>query len=50
MRQGLIRVHVGGSRAKFFRTELELWTDNLFGGLFTYILFWTVLYGMVHIY
>lgn len=45
-----MRWRVGASRGKYFRSELELWTDHVSGGLFTYILFWTVLYGMVHIY
>ena len=27
-----------------------VWTDGIIGGLFTYILFWTLVYAVVHIY
>ena len=27
-----------------------VWTDGIVGGLFTYILFWTLVYAVVHIY
>ncbi|KAI0221955.1 ER membrane protein complex subunit 6 [Lamellibrachia satsuma] len=35
---------------KFVRSRNMFFTAGLFGGLFTYILFWTFLYGMVHVY
>lgn len=35
---------------KYFRSRVSLLTSGLFGGLITYILFWTFLYGMVHVY
>ncbi|XP_053562079.1 ER membrane protein complex subunit 6 [Bombina bombina] len=35
---------------KYFKTRRPLFTGGLIGGLFTYVLFWTFLYGMVHVY
>lgn len=35
---------------QYFTTCRPIFTMGLFGGLFTYILFWTFLYGMVHVY
>ncbi|XP_071825831.1 ER membrane protein complex subunit 6-like [Apostichopus japonicus] len=35
---------------QYFKTCRPIFTMGLFGGLFTYILFWTFLYGMVHVY
>lgn len=35
---------------KYFRQRQILLTNGIFDGLFTYILFWTFLYGMVHVY
>ncbi|XP_036613897.1 LOW QUALITY PROTEIN: ER membrane protein complex subunit 6 [Trichosurus vulpecula] len=36
---------------KYFKPrQLLLFTGGLVGGLFTYVLFWTFLYGMVHVY
>ena len=35
---------------KYFTTRRQLWLDGVVGGLFTYILVWTFLYGMVHVY
>ncbi|XP_033214791.1 ER membrane protein complex subunit 6 [Belonocnema kinseyi] len=40
----------GGQWKKFFVSRLALLTNGFFGGLFTYVLFWTFLYGMVHVY
>ena len=45
-----MQLHVGADRSKYFRSWTEVWVDGMFGGLFTFILFWTVLYGMVHVY
>ena len=41
---------VGPAWNKFFRSRLPILTGTLTGGLFTYILFWTFIYGMVHVY
>ncbi|RWS07674.1 Transmembrane protein 93-like protein [Dinothrombium tinctorium] len=46
----IILVKVGSSWDKYFRGRLNLLTNGLGGGLFTYVLFWTFLYGMVHVY
>lgn len=35
---------------KYFTQRRILLTNGLFDGLFTYVLFWTFLYGMVHVY
>ncbi|CAG8734214.1 13694_t:CDS:1, partial [Acaulospora morrowiae] len=32
----------------YFRTGSDVWTEGVFGGLFSYVLFWTLLYGIVH--
>ncbi|RHZ44770.1 hypothetical protein Glove_709g13 [Diversispora epigaea] len=34
----------------YFRNGLDVWTEGVFGGLFSYVLFWTLLYGIVHVY
>jgi len=40
----------GPNWSKFFTSRVGLLTNGLFNGLFTYVLFWTFLYGMVHVY
>jgi hypothetical protein len=35
---------------KFFGSRQQLLTNGFFGQMFTYVLFWTFLYGMVHVY
>lgn len=35
---------------KFFINRQSLLTNGFLGGLCTYVLFWTFLYGMVHVY
>eukprot|EP01135_Chromosphaera_perkinsii_P005749 Nk52_evm49s359 gene=Nk52_evmTU49s359 len=35
--------------AKFVKSSGDLWLDA-FGGATTYILFWTLVYGIVHVY
>ncbi|XP_074650702.1 ER membrane protein complex subunit 6-like [Tubulanus polymorphus] len=46
----MLFLKAGSQWSKFFRSRIELFTGGLLGGLFTYILFWTFLYGMVHVY
>ncbi|XP_041459971.1 ER membrane protein complex subunit 6-like [Lytechinus variegatus] len=46
----MLFLKTGGQWHKYFRMRRPLLTHGLFGGLFTYILFWTFLYGMVHVY
>uniref|UniRef100_A0A915KB06 ER membrane protein complex subunit 6 n=1 Tax=Romanomermis culicivorax TaxID=13658 RepID=A0A915KB06_ROMCU len=43
-------VKMGGRWDKFFMQKSTIWSHSLFGGLFTYVLLWTFLYGMVHVY
>lgn len=39
-----------GKWEMYFRQRQVLLTNGIFDGLFTYVLFWTFLYGMVHVY
>ena len=34
----------------YFKSRRSIWTDGIFGGLFTYVLLWTFVYGMVHVF
>ena len=46
----LLSMKAGRDWDKYFTTKRRLWLDGVLGGLFTYILVWTFLYGMVHVY
>ncbi|XP_044016383.1 ER membrane protein complex subunit 6 [Aphidius gifuensis] len=46
----MLLMKAGGQWKKFFISRHSLLTNGFFGGLFTYVLFWTFLYGMVHVY
>ncbi|CAG2173049.1 unnamed protein product [Oppiella nova] len=46
----IIIVNVGNHWTKYFTSRRQILTNGLFGGLTTYVLFWTFLYGMVHVY
>ncbi|CAG2120252.1 unnamed protein product, partial [Medioppia subpectinata] len=46
----IIVVKVGNNWTKYFTSRRQILTNGLFGGLTTYVLFWTFLYGMVHVY
>lgn len=46
----LFKAGFGDNWKKYFRQRQILLTNGIFDGLFTYILFWTFLYGMVHVY
>lgn len=46
----LLMVKAGSQWKKFFINRRTILTNGFFGGLFTYILFWTFIYGMVHVY
>ncbi|CAB4374276.1 unnamed protein product [Rhizophagus irregularis] len=39
-----------GYSGVYFRNGSDVWTEGVFGGLFSYVLFWTLLYGIVHVY
>ncbi|NXB65648.1 EMC6 protein, partial [Struthidea cinerea] len=46
----LLVLKAGRRWNKYFKSRRPLFTGGLVGGLFTYVLFWTFLYGMVHVY
>lgn len=46
----LLLLKAGPSWEKYFVNRMHLLTNGFFGGLFTYVLFWTFLFGMVHVY
>lgn len=46
----VLSMKAGRDWNKYFTTKRQLWLDGMLGGLFTYILVWTFLYGMVHVY
>merc|ERR1719422_764262 len=46
----LILYKAGRTWKKFFGSRQSLLTNGFFGQMFTYVLFWTFLYGMVHVY
>ncbi|KAI9595715.1 Rab5-interacting protein-domain-containing protein [Syncephalis fuscata] len=39
-----------GQPLRYFRSTSEVVWDGVMGGLFSYVLFWTLLYGIVHVY
>lgn len=47
---GLLVVKTGSNWQKFFISRKALLTNGFLGGLCTYTLFWTFIYGMVHVY
>ena len=46
----MLALKAGPSWNKFFTSRRQIWFDGMVGGLFTYVLLWTFLYGMVHVY
>ena len=40
----------GKNWEKYFTSRTSLWWDGVLGGIFSYILFWTFLYGVVHVF
>ncbi|KAH8382426.1 hypothetical protein KR009_003497 [Drosophila setifemur] len=46
----LVLAKSGTQWRKFFINRRNLLTNQFMGGLCTYVLFWTFLYGMVHVY
>ncbi|XP_063241178.1 ER membrane protein complex subunit 6 [Bacillus rossius redtenbacheri] len=46
----LLLFKAGSHWKKYFINRRTLLTNGFFGGLFTYVLFWTFIYGMVHVY
>jgi len=35
---------------RYFLTKSHVWTNGVFGELFTYLLVWTFMYGMIHVF
>uniref|UniRef100_T1E3A5 ER membrane protein complex subunit 6 n=1 Tax=Psorophora albipes TaxID=869069 RepID=T1E3A5_9DIPT len=46
----LLLLKSGSNWQKYFISRKSLLTNGFLGGLCTYVLFWTFLYGMVHVY
>lgn len=46
----MLLLKAGSKWQQYFVSRQSLLTSGLFSGLFTYILCWTFLYGMVHVY
>ena len=48
----MLAVKAGSDWNKYFTSRRQIWFDGMIGigGLFTYVLLWTFLYGMVHVY
>ena len=46
----ILSMKAGRDWDKYFTTRRQLWFDGMLGGMFTYILVWTFLYGLVHVY
>ncbi|XP_059050574.1 ER membrane protein complex subunit 6 [Achroia grisella] len=43
-------IKTGPNWDKYHVSRQSLLTNGFFGALFTYVLFWTFIYGMVHVY
>ena len=46
----MLAAKAGRNSNKFFQSSSAVWFNGMLGGLFTYVLLWTFLYGMVHVY
>jgi len=46
----MLMLKAGSKWKNYFINSRTVLTNGLLGGLFTYILFWTFIYGMVHVY
>jgi len=46
----MILYKAGNSWKQYFGSRQALLTNGFFGQAFTYVLFWTFFYGMVHVY
>ncbi|GJJ72253.1 ER membrane protein complex subunit 6 [Entomortierella parvispora] len=43
-------VKAKGNPSPYFRQPLDVFTEGVLGGMLSYILFWTLLYGIIHVY
>ncbi|KAL0811228.1 hypothetical protein ABMA28_009657 [Loxostege sticticalis] len=46
----MFMIKAGPNWHKYYVSRQSLLTSGFFGALFTYVLFWTFIYGMVHVY
>lgn len=46
----MLAMKAGHNSSKYFQSSSSIWFSGILGGLFTYVLLWTFLYGMVHVY
>lgn len=46
----MLAVKAGHNSSNYFQSSSSVWFSGIPGGLFTYVLLWTFLYGMVHVY
>ncbi|CAH4037023.1 ER membrane protein complex subunit 6 [Pieris brassicae] len=46
----MFMIKAGPNWPKYYVSRQSILTNGFFGGLFTYVLFWTFIYGMVHVY
>lgn len=46
----LILLNMGSNSSKYFVSKKTIITGTLWSGIQTYLLFWTFLFGMVHVY
>ena len=46
----LISLYIRFDYGKFFRHGRHVFVNGFFNGLLTFFLFWTFLYGMIHVY
>ncbi|KAF9437300.1 ER membrane complex subunit 6 [Entomortierella beljakovae] len=46
----ILIIKTKASPGVYFRSPTGALTEGIFGGLLSYILFWTLLYGMIHVY
>ncbi|KAI9228212.1 MAG: transmembrane protein 93 [Piptocephalis tieghemiana] len=47
---GLHLLHAKGKPSLYFRSSKDLLLEGLPSALLSYVLFWTLLYGIVHVY
>lgn len=47
---GMLLLKAGSDWQEYFVSRKALLTNGFFGQLFTYVLCWTFIYGMVHVY
>lgn len=46
----IFTLKVGSKWKHYFSSQRSIWLGGALGGLFTYVLLWTFVYGMVHVF